>query len=405
MSGKCTLTISTLGHRGEGIARDGDSTVFVPLTLAGETVAAEVTGNRGRLTEVLDPSPDRIDPFCPHFGICGGCQLQHMAPHAYAAFKRDLIAAALDHAGINAEIADPVIAHGDGRRRVTLHATGSGAGFMGLRSHDIHPIDYCPILVPALAKAPKIARDLAALVGPCDVSLTATDTGLDVAVRGKGLKSPRDAAGLAHHYDIARLTLDGEVHYAVHTPMIAMGKADVPLPSGGFLQATAAAENELAARVLDAAKGFTALADLFCGIGPFALRLARRASVFAADSDKAAIAALAAGFRKAQGLKPVIAERRDLFREPLTPFELNRFDCVVLDPPRAGAKAQIAELARSKVRRVIYVSCDPQSFARDAAVLLNAGYALGPVTPVDQFAFSAHVELVAVFDRTGTSRR
>lgn len=398
------LTISALGNRGEGIARDGDNTIFVPLTLPGETVTAETAGNRGRLVDVLSPSPDRIEPFCPHFGRCGGCQLQHMAPDAYREFKRSLVTSALDHAGVAAEVAPTLAAHGAGRRRVTLHATKAGAGFMGLRSHDIHPIETCPILVPALARAPEIARDLAAVFGPCDVAFTAADNGLDVVVKGKGLKAPRTIADLARHHDLARLSLNDETLYSIRTPHIVMGSAEVPLPIASFLQATATAEAELAARVVDAAKGSKSIADLFCGVGPFALRLAAMAPVFAADSDKAAIDALQKAVRTASKIKPLAAERRDLFREPLTLFELNRFDCVVLDPPRAGAKAQVAELAKSKVKRIIYVSCDPQTFARDAAVLVAGGYAIGPVQAVDQFAYAAHIELVAVFERS-TPRR
>lgn len=401
MSETRTLSISALGHRGEGIGRAGEEAVYIPLTLAGETVTAEITGNRGRLLDINEPSPDRAQPICAHYGACGGCQLQHMKAAAYGQFKRDLVASALERARVSAEVAPPVIAHGAGRRRVTLHATRDGAGFMGLRSHDIHFVDRCPILVPALAGAPEVARDFARIFGSCDVAFTASDAGIDVAVKGKGLRPSPDIADLARRHDLARVALNDETVYMVGHPAVTMGKATVPLPVGSFLQATGAAESELAARVCAAAEGFRSVADLFSGLGPFALRLAEGVPVYAADSDRPAIAALQKAARGASGLKPVTAERRDLFREPLTPFELNRFDCVVLDPPRAGARAQTAELARSKVGRVIYVSCDPQSFARDAAVLVDAGYTLGTVTPIDQFAFSAHVELFAVFDRRG----
>jgi 23S rRNA (uracil1939-C5)-methyltransferase len=393
------LAISALGHRGEGIARDGDRTIFVPLTLAGETVTAEIDGNRGRLVDIIEPSSERAAPFCPHFGRCGGCQLQHLSLAAYQEFKRNLVVSALEHAGVKAEVTALISAHGNGRRRVTFHATRHGAGFMGLRSHDIHAIDICPILVPALRNAPGIARDLAALFGPCDVAFTAADNGLDVTVKGKGLKSHHAIADLARRHDLARVSLNDETLYSIRTPVIAIGKADIPLPVASFLQATAAAETELASHVVAAAKGFKSIADLFCGVGPFALRLAANAPVFAADSDKPAIAALGKASRTTPGLKPITAERRDLFREPMTPFELNRFDCVILDPPRAGAKAQAIELAKAGVKRVIYVSCDPQSFARDAAILIEGGYRVGAVLPVDQFAYSAHVELIAIFDR------
>lgn len=247
--------------------------------------------------------------------------------------------------------------------------------------------------------ATEIAREFAAVFGPCDVAFTAADNGLDVVVKGKGLKAPCSIAELARKFDLARVSLNDEVLYVVRAPSIAMGRADVELPVASFLQATRDAEETLAQNVTKAAAGFKSVADLFCGVGPFALRLAEKAPVYAADSDKPAILALQKATRGAKGLKPLTAERRDLFREPLTIYELNRFDCVVLDPPRAGAKAQAEELARCKVKRIIYVSCDAQSFARDAAILIKSGYRLAEVTPVDQFAWSAHVELVGVFDR------
>ncbi|WP_332712859.1 class I SAM-dependent RNA methyltransferase [Pelagibacterium mangrovi] len=394
-----TLIIERLGHRGEGVATLDGKPVFVPLTLAGETITAQIEGNRAQLIDILAPAPERRETPCPHYGACGGCQLQHLSPELYLAFKRSLVAQALDRAGVSAEVKDPIIAHGTGRRRATFHATPSAAGFMALRSHAIHDLDFCPILVPALARAPKIARDIAAAIGPCDVAFTASDMGLDVAIRAKGARPNPKLTTLARAFDLARLSLNSEPLIIHRQPSIAMGKAEVPLPVGSFLQATEQAENTLAALVTGAVSGARHIADLFCGVGPFALRLAERAPVFAADADGPAVAALDAAKRNTKGLKPITAERRDLFREPLGPFELNRFDAVVLDPPRAGAQAQIGQLAGSKVKTIAYVSCDPQSFARDAAVLVQAGFAIGPVTPVDQFAFSSHTEVFAVFNR------
>ena len=401
MSRTETLTVERLGFRGEGIATRDGKPVFIPLALPGETIIAEIEGNRARLLDIITPSPDRRPAPCPHFGACGGCQLQHLTPETYSAFKRSLVVDALSRVGIAAEVADPIIAHGSGRRRATLHATKTEAGFMGLRSHTIHPLDTCPILVPALAKAPEIARAIAAVLGPCDVAFTATDMGLDLAIRAKGAKPHSGLTAIARAFDLARLSLNGEPLIVHRQPTVIMGRAEIPLPVSSFLQATAEAETVLATLVADAVSGAKHIADLFCGVGPFALRLAERAKLFAADSDAPAIAALDAAKRKASGLKPIAAERRDLFREPLVPFELDRFDAVVLDPPRAGAEAQIRELAKSKVKTIAYVSCDPQSFAHDAAILTAVGFRIGPVTPVDQFAFSAHTELFAVFNRVG----
>lgn len=394
-----TLTIERLGHRGEGIATRDGKPVFVGLTLEGETVTAEIEGNRGRLVDIVRPSPQRRAAPCPHYGACGGCQLQHLDIEAYRQFKRGLVADALARADISAEIAEPIIAHGTGRRRATLHATRSAAGFMALRSHDIHDLDACPILVPALTRAPEIARAIAAVTGPCDAAFTASDMGLDVSIRAKGAKPNAKLSEIARQFDLARLSLNGEPLILQRPPTVTMGQSSVALPVSSFLQATAEAEEVLASLVVGAIGSAKQVADLFCGVGPFALRIAAKAPVFAADSDAPAIAALDAARRNTKGLKPITAERRDLFREPLSVFELNRFNAVVLDPPRAGAQAQARELAKSKVKTIAYVSCDPQSFARDAAILVAGGYKIGTVTPVDQFAYSSHVEVFAVFHR------
>jgi len=393
------LEITALGQRGEGIARHKDQVIYVPFTLANETITATIEGQRGTLVAIEKSSPDRIDPFCPHFGTCGGCQLQHMDTDAYKAFKRERLVHALARAGVDAEVGETVLAHGKGRRRATLHATGKASGFTQLRSHAIADLDHCPILVPGLKGAPEIARQLAKRAGPCDVGFTDTPMGLDVSVKAKRVQSETGLAEIANRYGLARLAINGEVLLNFRTPYVPMGPAQVPLPVGSFLQATWEAEDVLAALVLEAVGKAKAVADLFCGMGPFALRLAQHHKVYAADSDRDAITALQSATRTTSGIKAITAERRDLFRDPLTQYELDRFDCVVIDPPRAGAKAQAEALAQSKVSRVISVSCDPQSFARDAAILISGGFTMGRVTPVDQFAHSAHVEALACFDR------
>jgi 23S rRNA (uracil1939-C5)-methyltransferase len=399
MSAIETLDIIALGDRGEGIARTDVGAVFVPFTAPGDRVRATRDGARGELVEIVSPGPDRIAAFCPHFGACGGCQVQHIAAPAYRAWKRELVVHALERAGIDAEVGSMVDAHGAGRRRATLHGVPGKAGFMALRSHDIHDLDRCPILVPALAAAPDITRAFAAALGPCDVALTATPLGLDVSITAKAPRSSAKLPDLARRFDLARIALNGELMVNQRSPHVTIETVDVPLPIASFLQATELAETVLGDMVRDAAKGAKAVADLFCGIGPFTFRLATIAAVFAADSDASAIDALRMGVRKAKKLKPITAEKRNLFTDPLTRFELGRFDVVVFDPPRAGAKAQAQSLAGAKVPKIIAVSCDPKSFARDAAILIEGGYRLGTVTPVDQFAYSAHVEVVATFTR------
>ena len=391
--------ILALGQRGEGVTEVDGKRVYVPLTLPGEAVAITIEGERGTLVSILEASAHRITPFCPHFGPCGGCQLQHLDAESYTAFKRGLVEVALSHAGIEVPIAPLIDAQGTGRRRTTLHARKTGAGFMGFHSHTIENLDRCPILVPALAEAPAIARAIYAAVGDCDVGLTATLTGIDVEVRPERRARPERLMPVLGRFGLARLSLAGELVLMSRAPVLRMGTALVEIPPQGFLQATEAAETILAGLVTTALKGRKSVADLFCGAGPFALRLAETARVLAADSDRGGIAALDKAVRVTRGLKPIETARRDLFREPLMSFELDRFDGLVFDPPRAGAEAQAREIARSKVPVVVAVSCEPKTFARDAAILLAGGYRLDAVTSVDQFAFSTHVELVGVFTK------
>lgn len=408
------VRIARLGSRGEGVAATARGPAYVAGALPGESVEIEGTGERAALLRVVAPSPERIDAICPLFGSCGGCAVQTLAGAPYAAWKRGLVVTALAQAGFaDAEqlVGALVEAHGAGRRRVTLHVRAHGhgeglrviAGFARARSHEIIDIAACPVLAPTLSGAFDIARRigrvLAALGKPLDVQATATDSGLDVDIRGAGAideTTKQALVTLAQAEDLARLSLHGVTLSERRPPRLAIGRALVVPPPGGFLQATAAGEEALATRVVAALAGARRIADLFCGCGPFALRLAGQAEVTAIDADEAAIAALD---RAARGLGSgrIAAQRRDLFRRPLTAAELAGFDGVVFDPPRAGAQEQARMLAASEVERVVAVSCAPGTFARDARLLAEGGYMLESVTPVDQFRFSAHVELVALF--------
>ncbi len=404
------LTVDHLGQRGDGIARMASGSVFVPYALPGETVRAVVDGERGQLVEILAPSGSRIAAICPLFTRCGGCAAQHMAPDLYREWKRRQVVTALERAGVAAPVGALIDAHGAGRRRVTFHARRQGeamvVGFMAARSHELIEVEACPVLVPGLDRAPAVAQMLANHMGgagkPLDIQLTASEAGLDVDLRGHGPLGDKlrlALTQLAERLDLARLSNHGEIVVERRPPLQQMGKALVAPPPGGFLQATALGEETLAGLVMAALPKGKRAADLFAGCGPFSVRLAERMQVLAVESDKAAMLALAKGFGATPGLKPIATEARDLFRRPLLEHELNGFDVVVLDPPRAGAEAQVRRLAASKVRDVIYVSCDAGSFARDAATLAAGGYALEAVTPVDQFRYSAHVELVGVFRR------
>jgi len=402
------LAIVRLGHRGDGIADSPVGPIYVPYTLPGETVEGEPWPghpDRRHLLRVDAPSPERIAPICPHFGTCGGCALQHWESTRYRAWKRDLLVTALRHAGIETDVDDLIDAHGEGRRRAVFHARHGTkdvlqVGFAAFSTHHIVPIDHCPILAPGLAGAIEAAWAIAETLGrqkPLDIQATATDAGLDVDVRGSGPLTPTQSVALARLAEsrrLARLTRHGELVALRARPTIRMGRATVALPPGAFLQATAAGEDALARLVaahVDAAK---TVADLFCGVGPFALRLAEGAKVMAADTDDTAIAALREA-AKAPGLKPIAAERRDLFRRPLLAQELARLDAVVFDPPRQGGEAQARALAAGKVPVIVAVSCNPATFARDVKILIDGGYRITAVTPVDQFRYSAHVEIVA----------
>lgn len=398
-----TLTIERLGHRGDGVAR---GPVFIAYALPGEIVEAEVQGERGRLLALQSASPDRIAPFCPHFTVCGGCAVQHLAEPAYRAWKRGLVVEALAQAHVEAPVAELVDAHGAGRRRVVLHARAGRLGFAEARAHAIVDLDACPILVPALNAALPAARalekQLRGLGKPLDFALTATSTGIDCDIRGAGRVDERmrlRLAELAADFDLARLAIHGDVVVERRAPVVRFGRAEVAPPPGAFLQATGAADEALSALVRQGLAGARRVVDLFSGCGTFALALADMAAIEAYDSDKPAVAALDRAARRTPGLKPVRALARDLFHRPLLPDELQPFDAAVFDPPRVGALEQVRRLAGARLKRIVGVSCNPATFARDAAILIAGGFRLSAVTPVDQFRHSAHVELVGVFQR------
>ena len=408
------LTIARLGHRGDGVADTPAGPVYVPYTLPGETVTVEpVAGHpdRRHLDHIDKASHERIAPICKHFTQCGGCAMQHWSLAEYHLWKRGLVAEALALAGVIAPL-DPLIdAHGQGRRRAVLHARRGArdlleVGFTAPRAHHIIAIDNCPILAPgldgAIAAAWAITEILKPANKPLDIQVTATDSGMDVDVRGSGPLNPSRAtalAGVAEKHRLARITRHGELVAQAAQPLLKVGRAMVPLPPGAFLQATAESEATLARLVLGHVGAAKRVADLFCGIGTFALRLAETSRVSAIDSDANAVKALQQAAAKTSGLKPLDAQARDLFRRPLMAAELKGFDAVVFDPPRQGAEAQARELVKSAVPVVVAVSCDAATFARDARILVSGGYKFVGATPVDQFRYSFHVETVAKFER------
>jgi 23S rRNA (uracil1939-C5)-methyltransferase len=408
------LTIHRLGHRGDGIADTNVGPVFVPYALPGETVTVEpVPGHpdRRHLDHVDKPSHERAAPICKHFTHCGGCAMQHWSLAEYHLWKRGLVADALEQVGLIAPLEPLIDAHGQGRRRAVLHARRGArdvleVGFTAPRAHHIVAIDRCPILAPGLEGAISAAWAIAEILKPTDkpldIQVTATDSGMDVDVRGSGpLNSGRTTAlaGVAEKFGLARITRHGELVAQGAQPLMRIGRAQVPLPQAAFLQATAAGEATLARLVLDHVGDAKRVADLFCGIGTFALRMAERARVSAADSEASAIKALERAAANTSGLKPVACQVRDLFRRPFMAADLKGIDAVVFDPPRQGAETQARELAKSGVPVVVAVSCDAATFARDARILVDGGYKLVSVTPVDQFRYSFHVEMVGKFEK------
>lgn len=406
------LTIDDVGSRGDGVARAPGvaGPVFIPYALPGEEVVAVIAGERGRLEAVTTPSPDRVEPACRHFGECGACALQHWAPEAYRAWKRRRVVRALEKAGVAADVAPVLAAAASGRRRAGWHAVRSRAvgfrfGYTRAASHWVFDIAECPVLAPPLEAALPALRTLAetllARAGRVTLHATATDVGLDVVADGP--PAPADAAltaaaRAADAGDWARVTWRGDVLVHRRAPVIALDGVPVEPPAGGFLQATADGEAALRRMVVEAAAGARRAVELYAGIGTFTFALARTATVNAYEGDRAALAALKTAAQKA-GRRPIHPMRRDLAKAPVTAREMSRADLVVLDPPRGGAGGQITEIAESGVARVVYVSCDPAAFARDAAVLVQAGFALETVRPVDQFLYAPHVELTGVFTR------
>ncbi len=412
-----TITIDRLGAQGDGIAASQDGPVYVPFTLPGETVAIARVKNQGTVMSIASASADRQEPPCRHFGpdgingTCGGCTLQHMADAPYRAFKRQLVVDALKSKGLTPDVGEIVAAHPGERRRVVFAARKTEKdmliGFNQAESHHIVAIEECPISSPGIiSRLPAIRAVGAAIATNAEafrIAVLETLSGLDLAVEGvkklsdqQRRKAIEVVLGLR---GIARVSLDGEILIEPAKPIVEFGGVQVSPPPGGFTQATKPAEEAMAKLVLAHVGKAKRIADLFAGAGTFSLQLARLGRVHAVEGDAKAIAALDHAARNTQGLKPVTVEKRDLFRRPLMTSELKVYDAVVFDPPRAGAEFQCKELARSAVKKIVAVSCNPLTLARDLAILVEGGYRITSVTPIDQFLWTSHVEVVATLEK------
>jgi 23S rRNA (uracil1939-C5)-methyltransferase len=405
------VRIDRLGAQGDGLAQGPDGPLFVPFTLPGELVkvVAEPGEPRAEAFAIIEPSQERIAPVCQYFGTCGGCALQHMDAGAYLAWKREQVVAALASRGLEAPVEEARPVPLASRRRAAFAlgraADGLAFGYGAARLHDIVDISACPVLSSSIAgRLPELKSALAPLLGgkrEARVALTEAEQGLDVMIEGIR-PSPALFAKLAAtgaRIGAARITIDGESVILAGEPTVTLSGAQVRLPPGAFLQASRESETVLVGLVKEGVGCAKRLADLFAGIGTFTFALAGSAEVDAFEQDEAAIAALAGAARTTPKLKPVRTFSRDLFRAPLSPRELARYDAVVLDPPRSGAKAQAEALAASKVPKVVMVSCNPGTCARDLRILVDGGYRITRVVPVDQFLFSPHIELVAELER------
>ncbi|MCV9944050.1 MULTISPECIES: class I SAM-dependent RNA methyltransferase [unclassified Rhizobium] len=412
-----TVTIEKLGAQGDGIASSAGGPVYVPFSLPGETVAIARVKSQGTIMSITTSSPDRQEPPCRHFGpdgvngTCGGCTLQHMADAPYRAFKRQLVIDALKSKGLTPEVGEIVPARPGERRRVVFAARKTEkdmlVGFNQAESHHIVAIEECPIssagIIARLPAIRAIAASLATSAEPFRVAVLETLSGLDISVdEVKKLSDPQRRKAIETALSlrgIARVSLNGEILVEPSKPMVEFGGVQVSPPPGGFTQATKPAEEAMAELVTAHVGKSKRIADLFAGSGTFSLRLARIGRVHAVEAEAKALAALDHAARNTQGLKPVTVEKRDLFRRPLMTQEFKPYDAVVFDPPRAGAEFQCQELARSGVKRIVAVSCNPLTLARDLAILVEGGYRITQVTPIDQFLWTSHVEVVATLEK------
>ena len=401
------IKIDRLGLFGDGVA---DGPVFAPMTLPGEVVEGDVVGDKMATPRIVEPSPDRVKPPCSHFKSCGGCSMQHLRDDKLAEWKLDVVKNALTAREITAPIRGIHTSPASSRRRASFSGkrTKSGAmvGFHQRASDVLIEVPNCKLLHPDLMASLPILQDLvvtgASRKAEISLVVTLTEGGLDVAVsRAKDMDRGllETLVAKAEQHDLARLTWNDEPVATRRPPVVQFGKGKVALPPGAFLQATEDGEMALLASVKDAVADAKTVIDLFAGCGTFSLPLAEDAMVRAVEGEGDMLEALDKGWRKAKGLKTIVSETRDLYRRPLLPDEFKKIDAVVLDPPRAGAEAQVAELAKADVAKIAMVSCNPVTFARDAATLIAGGYTMQWVDVVDQFRWSSHIELAAAFTR------
>ncbi|MEL6089069.1 class I SAM-dependent RNA methyltransferase [Bartonella schoenbuchensis] len=410
------VIIDHIGADGHGVAKTPHGSVYIPFTLPGEVVEVALHGKYGTSIALMKKSLERIDAICKHFKECGGCMLQHWHVDAYHSWKRQLVVDALKKHRFDIAVSPLVKCAHYSRRRIILTAfmtkQGYIVGFNRHLSHDVVAIEECPVTRSQIISKLNDIRAICALLGNhakrFHVTVTSVDNGFDVSLRGCIVRDELIRQNMIHAAlvrGITRLSIEGEVLVEQEKPLIYFGDVCVELPSGGFLQATSEAEDIISHIILTHFKKAKSAVDLFSGVGTFTLRMAKTMNVHAVENDETALANLEHAARFASGLKTVTCEKRDLFRRPLSAKELERFDSVVFDPPRAGAKEQVCELAKTTIPRVVAVSCNPVTFARDLSILVAGGYTVEQVIPIDQFLWSPHVEIVAILSKRKTKVR
>jgi 23S rRNA (uracil1939-C5)-methyltransferase len=413
------LVVERLGARGDGIASFAGESVFLPFTVPGDRVRARLGlrrggGRAGRVVALLSPGPGRARPQCPHFGRCGGCALQHLDPHSYRRAKSAALEAALARVGVIPDVIEPLRTVPPARRRARLGLLRPRdperpvrIGFRERFRHELIDLRHCLVLEEGLFALVEplrhAVRGLLPPGGAAEAVLTRTDSGIDLlfeAAMPPGIEGLENLARLAEERGLARIvwrSAGAEIPIVERRPVrLLLSGVAIRVPPGAFLQANAAAEAILVAEVTDGIGAARPALDLFAGLGVFAFSLCRAGPVRAVEGDRAAVAALAAAAAGAPGLS---VERRDLARDPLRPEELARYKAAVFDPPRAGALAQAEALAASSLEAIVAVSCNPATFARDASRLTSGGFRLLRVVAVDQFVWTPHLEIAALFRR------
>jgi len=402
--------IKNLSIQGDGITDGPDGPLYIPFTLPDEMVEGDIDDNRIPKPRIVEPSSDRVKAPCPHFKTCGGCSMQHASDAFLADWKTDIVRNALAAQGLTCEFRTIITSPAQSRRRATFAAqrTKKGVliGFHGRASDTVVAIPSCKLLhpdilatMPALEALTKIGASRKAGIS---ISVTQSAAGADISVLdAKESDGPMmvELGTLVEQFKLSRLSWNGEVVAMRAAPVQTFDGINVSPPVGAFLQATEAGQITLTKTVLDAVGDAKRVVDLFAGCGTFSLPLAKHAQVLAVEGNAPLLGALDTAWRVAEGLKTLETHKRDLFRNPMLKEDLKKIEAVVIDPPRAGAKAQCEALAEADIPRIVFVSCNPVTFARDAKILVNAGYIIDWVQVVDQFRWSAHVELVALFTK------